>query len=65
VEVSLTFKNQIAPDKYTGCLKTKEWTPLDRGTIENKYYYPGVGLVLTEELKGKTVREELVNISVQ
>ena len=47
---------------YEGCLKTKEWTPLEPGTIEHKYYAPGVGLVYIEELKEKTVEVELVEI---
>jgi len=45
---------------YDDYLKTKEWTPLDPGTIEHKYYAPGVGLVYIEELKGKTVEVELI-----
>ena len=49
-------------DDFDDCLETKEWTPLGPGSIEHKYYAPGVGLVLVEELKGKTVREELVDI---
>ena len=40
----------------------KEWTPLAPGEIEYKYYAPGVGLVFIEELKGKTVRVELVDV---
>ncbi len=47
---------------YENCLKTKEWTPLDPGTIEHKYYAPGVGLVYIEELKEKTVKVELIEI---
>jgi len=47
---------------FAGCLKTKEWTPLEPGAIEHKYYAPGIGLVLIEELKGKTVRVELVDM---
>lgn len=47
---------------YDDCLKTKEWTPLEPGTIEHKYYAPGVGLVYIEELKGKTVKVELVEV---
>jgi len=47
---------------YEGCLKTKEWTPLDPGTVEHKYYAPGVGLVYIEELKEKTVKVELIEI---
>jgi len=35
-------------------MKTKEWTPLERGEVEHKYYCDGE-LVLIEELKGKTV----------
>jgi hypothetical protein len=49
-------------DDYEGCLKTKEWTPLDPGTIEHKYYAPDVGLVYIEELKEKTVKVELIDI---
>jgi len=44
------------------CLVTKEWTPLEPGVIEHKYYAPGVGLVFIEELKGKTVKVELIDI---
>lgn len=47
---------------YENCLKTKEWTPLSPGEIEQKFYAPGVGLVLIKELKGKTVRVELISI---
>jgi len=49
-------------DSFKKCLKTKEWTPLSPGIIEHKYYAPGIGLVLIEELKGKTVRVELVDV---
>jgi hypothetical protein len=47
---------------YEDCLKTKEWTPLEPGAIEHKYYAPGVGLVYIEELKEKTVEVELIEI---
>jgi hypothetical protein len=47
---------------YEGCLKTKEWTRLEPGHIEHKYYYPGVGLVFIEELKEKTIMVELDEI---
>lgn len=48
---------------FDGCLKTKEWTVLEPGNIEHKYYCPGYGLVYIEELKEKTVYVELVDIS--
>jgi hypothetical protein len=36
----------------TECLKTKEWTPLERGAIEHKYYCPEDGLLLIEGVSG-------------
>ena len=47
---------------YDGCLVTKEWSELEPGNVEHKYYAPGVGLVYVEELKGKTVTVGLVDI---
>ena len=53
--------------EFEDCLKTKEWTPLERGSIEHKYYASDIvpdigGLVITKEHKGKTVRSELVDV---
>lgn len=46
---------------FTDCLKTKEWTPLERGHVEHKFYCPtGGGLMLINELHGKTVRVEYI-----
>jgi len=47
---------------FDECLVTKEWTGLEPGVIEHKYYAPGVGLVFIKELKGKTVEVELIDI---
>jgi hypothetical protein len=47
---------------FNNVLVTKEWTPLDRGTIEHKYYAAGIGLVFIEQLKGKTIHVELIDI---
>lgn len=47
---------------FDDCLVTKEWTPLDPGVVEQKYYAPGVGLVFIKELKEKTVSVELIDI---
>ena len=51
-----------AVEDYEDCLVTKEWTGLEPGNIEHKYYAPDVGLVYIEELKGKTVKVELIDI---
>jgi len=50
-------------DSFPDCLETKEWSPLERGAIEQKFYAPGVGLVLNFEHMGKTVRNELISIT--
>ncbi len=60
--LKLNAKVSIEYGDYEDCLKTKEWTPLEPGEIEHKYYAPGLGLVFIEELKGKTVEVELVNV---
>jgi hypothetical protein len=31
---------------FQECLKTEDWTPLERGDVEYKYYCRGVGMVL-------------------
>ncbi|MFH1680863.1 MAG: hypothetical protein ABIH26_09500 [Candidatus Eisenbacteria bacterium] len=45
---------------YTNCLETKEWTRLEPGISEHKYYAPGVGLVLEEAVQGGSGRVELI-----
>ena len=45
---------------YSGVLVTREWTPLLPKNVEEKYYAPGVGLVLAGKVAGGSAREELV-----
>ncbi len=48
------------PGPYTGCLKTKDFSPLEPDAVENKFFAPGVGQVLTVDIEtGKRV--ELVS----
>ena len=47
---------------FDDCLVTKEWTPLELGHVEQKFYAPEVGLVLVLEHHGKIVRVELVDV---
>lgn len=60
--LTLNARADVEYGDFDDCLKTKEWTPLDRGVIEHKYYAPGVGLVFIKELKEKTVFVELIEI---
>ena len=50
-------------DCFDGLLLTKEWTPLDRGVVDNKYYAEGVGFIFSETAKGGTETLELVAIT--
>jgi hypothetical protein len=50
------------------CMKTNEWTPLEQGAVEHKFYCSDgtVGLLTRiEELRGKTVIVELVDTGVE
>jgi hypothetical protein len=42
-------------------LLTKEWTPLEPGVIDHKYYVRGIGTVLEQTAKGPLERNELVS----
>jgi hypothetical protein len=42
-------------------LRTREWTPLEPGTIDNKYYVRGVGTVREVAVKGPVEKLELVS----
>jgi hypothetical protein len=41
---------------------TKEWTPLDRGVVENKYYAAGIGFVKDIAVKGPPSYRVLVDV---
>jgi len=63
----LGFKNSLCV-RY-GCFKhvlvTKEWTPLEPGVVENKYYAKGIGFIYSEMVKGGDETLELVRIRHQ
>ena len=61
------FKDSLCV-KY-GCfedvLVTKEWSPLEPGVVENKYYAKGVGFIFSEMVQGGDEQSELVRIRRQ
>jgi len=60
-EVLATDASATVPTgSYTGCLKTRDFTPLEPAVDEEKYYCPGIGLVLTVDVGAGGAREELV-----
>ncbi len=42
-------------------LLTKEWTPLEPGVLDHKYYVRGIGTVLEQSVEGPVERNELVS----
>jgi len=61
--VSLDETESVAAGSFTGCLKTKEWTPLEPGVVEFKYYAPGIGLILETAGESESQRIGLLEIS--
>ncbi len=61
--ISLTESVTIAYGAYENVLVTKEWTPLEPGKAENKYYAAGVGLMLEEVVEGGEGRIELIEFT--
>lgn len=51
--LSIDERVNVPAGHFTGCLQTKNTTPLEPGAIEGKYYAPGVGLVLDVDVTGK------------
>lgn len=50
---------QVPFNTYSDCLKTKEWSDLEKGVIEYKFYAPGVG-----EIKERTHNTSLELVSI-
>lgn len=47
---------------FEDVLVTKEWTPLEHGVVENKYYAKGVGFIYSEMVKGGDEQTQLVRV---
>jgi hypothetical protein len=57
--ISLNASVSVPYGSFDDCLQTREFTPLEPGADEYKYYCPGIGLVLEVEIK-TGARVELV-----
>ncbi len=47
---------------YDDVLVTEEWTPLDPGVVEHKFYARGIGVVREEQVQGGNAVLELVEV---
>ena len=63
--LSLDESASVTAGDFEDCLVTKDWTPLEPGISEHKYYAPGVGLVLEVMVEGGSERIELVEITTE
>ncbi|MFN0275790.1 MAG: hypothetical protein ACKVPJ_08605 [Chitinophagales bacterium] len=61
-DLELGVSITVSYGSFTGCLKTTEYTPLEPGVSETKYYAPGVGYIKIEK-DGTTAFIELVDIN--
>lgn len=59
----LNARVSVPSGDFTNCLLTKEWSRLEPGFVEHKFYALGVGLVLVIEHHGKPVYSELVSVT--
>ena len=49
--------------RFDGAMLTKEWTPLEPGVIDHKYYVRGIGTVLEQTVTGGDERNQLVTFT--
>jgi hypothetical protein len=61
--LSRTKSVAVTYGSFEHALETSEWTPLERGVLEHKYYVKGVGNVRTIMVKGGSEEEHLVSIT--
>lgn len=55
----------VAYGCFDDLLVTKEWTRLDSGVVEKKYYAPGVGFILEDTVQGGNEHSELTTITTK
>jgi len=60
--VSLAASASVPALSSTRALLTEEWTPLEPGTLDHKFYVRGVGTVLEQTVKGGRERNALVSL---
>jgi hypothetical protein len=61
--VSLAAAVHVPYARSSHALLTKEWTPLEPGVLDHKYYVRGVGTVLEQTVKGGDERNALISVT--
>lgn len=60
--LSLSASVTVPYGEFGNCLQTAEWSLLEPGVVEHKFYSPGVGLVRSVTVKGDPDHEDLKEI---
>jgi hypothetical protein len=60
--VSLHARVDVPYTSSRKALLTEEWTPLEPGVLDHKYYVRGVGTVREQSVKGPVERMELLSV---
>lgn len=63
--LSLTESVTVPYGSFTGAVMTRDWTSLEPGVEERKYYVRGVGLVLEVEGDEAEDRVELISVTTE
>jgi len=63
--LSLAESTSVPYGSFDNLLMTKEWTPLEPGIAEHKYYANGIGLILEELVEGGSGRIELIDVTTE
>jgi hypothetical protein len=58
--VSVHTRVRVPAGAFHAALRTREWTPLEPGVRDGKWYVKGIGEVREATLRGPTERQELV-----
>jgi hypothetical protein len=59
--VSLNERVSVPYRSFRHTILTNEWTPLEPGVIDHKFYARGIGTVLEQTVKGGNERNVLVS----
>jgi hypothetical protein len=62
--VAINRSVSVEAGDFTGCLRTRDFTPLEPDLNEQKTYCPGVGLVLVEDVAAGERAEELTSVEI-
>ena len=60
--LSITESVTVPHGSYDRVVRTMDWTPLEPGKVEDKFYASGIGLILEVIVEGGEGRVELIDI---